>query len=218
MLGVPVQSRALQGLDSLLSIVQMPAGVPVATFAIGQAGAINAALCSPPRSSRSAILRSPRRSTAGGRPRPTPSPNIPLTARVTHAAARMLPPGSTIGILGGGQLGRMTAMAAARLGYRAHIFCRGGGRARRPRSPPATTVASFDDAAALARFAEEIDVATFEFENIPADGGAPGRGARSRCCRARRSSKSPGPAAGKEFPASASASRRPIIGEIADAG
>ena len=43
-LGVPVQSRALQGLDSLLSIVQMPAGVPVATFAIGQAGAINAAL------------------------------------------------------------------------------------------------------------------------------------------------------------------------------
>jgi 5-(carboxyamino)imidazole ribonucleotide mutase len=43
-LGVPVQSRALQGLDSLLSIVQMPAGIPVATFAIGQAGAVNAAL------------------------------------------------------------------------------------------------------------------------------------------------------------------------------
>ncbi len=43
-LGVPVQSRTLQGLDSLLSIVQMPAGIPVATFAIGQAGAINAAL------------------------------------------------------------------------------------------------------------------------------------------------------------------------------
>jgi 5-(carboxyamino)imidazole ribonucleotide mutase len=43
-LGVPVQSKALQGLDSLLSIVQMPAGVPVPTFAIGRAGAINAAL------------------------------------------------------------------------------------------------------------------------------------------------------------------------------
>jgi 5-(carboxyamino)imidazole ribonucleotide mutase len=43
-LGVPVQSKALQGLDSLLSIVQMPAGVPVATFAIGSAGAANAAL------------------------------------------------------------------------------------------------------------------------------------------------------------------------------
>ncbi len=43
-LGVPVQSRALQGLDSLLSIVQMPAGVPVGTLAIGEAGATNAAL------------------------------------------------------------------------------------------------------------------------------------------------------------------------------
>jgi len=43
-LGVPVQSRTLNGLDSLLSIVQMPGGIPVATFAIGQAGAINAAL------------------------------------------------------------------------------------------------------------------------------------------------------------------------------
>lgn len=43
-LGVPVQSRALNGLDSLLSIVQMPAGIPVATFAIGAAGAVNAAL------------------------------------------------------------------------------------------------------------------------------------------------------------------------------
>ncbi|TZF91818.1 5-(carboxyamino)imidazole ribonucleotide mutase [Cognatilysobacter lacus] len=43
-LGVPVQSKALNGLDSLLSIVQMPAGIPVATFAIGQAGAANAAL------------------------------------------------------------------------------------------------------------------------------------------------------------------------------
>jgi 5-(carboxyamino)imidazole ribonucleotide mutase len=44
-LGVPVQSKSLGGLDSLLSIVQMPAGVPVATFAIGSAGASNAALC-----------------------------------------------------------------------------------------------------------------------------------------------------------------------------
>jgi 5-(carboxyamino)imidazole ribonucleotide mutase len=43
-LGVPIESRALKGIDSLLSIVQMPTGVPVATFAIGQAGAVNAAL------------------------------------------------------------------------------------------------------------------------------------------------------------------------------
>src|SRR5690349_5855323 len=43
-LGVPVQSKALNGMDSLLSIVQMPAGVPVGTLAIGRAGAVNAAL------------------------------------------------------------------------------------------------------------------------------------------------------------------------------
>jgi 5-(carboxyamino)imidazole ribonucleotide mutase len=43
-LGVPIESRTLKGMDSLLSIVQMPAGVPVATFAIGQSGAVNAAL------------------------------------------------------------------------------------------------------------------------------------------------------------------------------
>ncbi|HZU91373.1 MAG TPA: 5-(carboxyamino)imidazole ribonucleotide mutase [Stellaceae bacterium] len=43
-LGVPIETRALQGMDSLLSIVQMPAGIPVATFAIGRAGAVNAAL------------------------------------------------------------------------------------------------------------------------------------------------------------------------------
>jgi 5-(carboxyamino)imidazole ribonucleotide synthase len=78
----------------------------------------------------------------------------------------MLPPGSTIGILGGGQLGRMTAMAAARLGYRAHVF------ATEYDSPAAqvsaaATVAPFGDAAAIARFAAAVDVATFEFENIP---------------------------------------------------
>ena len=43
-IGIPIQSRALNGLDSLLSIVQMPAGVPVATMAIGRAGAVNGAL------------------------------------------------------------------------------------------------------------------------------------------------------------------------------
>ena len=78
----------------------------------------------------------------------------------------MLPPGSTIGILGGGQLGRMTAMAAARLGYRTHVF------ATEPDAPAAqvagaATIAPFGDAAAVARFSAAIDVATFEFENIP---------------------------------------------------
>jgi 5-(carboxyamino)imidazole ribonucleotide synthase len=80
----------------------------------------------------------------------------------------MLAPGATIGILGGGQLGRMTALAAARLGYRVHVF------ATEEDSPAAqvcaeATVADYDDGAALARFAAAIDVATFEFENIPAE-------------------------------------------------
>ncbi len=79
----------------------------------------------------------------------------------------MLPPGSTIGILGGGQLGRMTAIAAARLGYRTHIFVN---ETDAPASQVSamTTVAPFGDPAAVARFAAAIDVATCEFENVPA--------------------------------------------------
>jgi 5-(carboxyamino)imidazole ribonucleotide synthase len=80
----------------------------------------------------------------------------------------VLAPGATIGILGGGQLGRMTALAAAELGYRSHVF------ATEPDSPAeqvcgAATVADYADTAALDRFAAAIDVATFEFENIPAE-------------------------------------------------
>lgn len=80
----------------------------------------------------------------------------------------MLPPGSTIGIIGGGQLGRMTALAAARLGYRCHIFTP---EQDSPASQvsQATTVAEYDEAAALTAFAEAVDVVTFEFENVPAD-------------------------------------------------
>ncbi len=77
-----------------------------------------------------------------------------------------LPPGSTIGILGGGQLGRMLTLAAARLGLRAHIF------APEADSPAfdvasARTKAAYDDELALRSFARAIDVATYEFENIP---------------------------------------------------
>jgi 5-(carboxyamino)imidazole ribonucleotide synthase len=79
----------------------------------------------------------------------------------------MLPPGSTVGILGGGQLGRMIALAAARLGYRCHVF------AARPDSPAAqvssaATIGDVADPQALDAFAREVAVATFEFENIPA--------------------------------------------------
>jgi 5-(carboxyamino)imidazole ribonucleotide synthase len=81
---------------------------------------------------------------------------------------RKLPPNSTIGIFGGGQLGRMTAMAAARLGYKCHIYA--------PESDiPAsqvsavTTRAAYDDEAALEAFARAVDVITLEFENIPVE-------------------------------------------------
>ena len=77
-------------------------------------------------------------------------------------------PGSTIGIVGGGQLGRMIAIAAARLGYKCHIFAPD---ADCPASHVAAEVtrAEFTDLAALRRFAESVDVATYEFENLPAD-------------------------------------------------
>jgi 5-(carboxyamino)imidazole ribonucleotide synthase len=79
----------------------------------------------------------------------------------------MLPPGSTIGILGGGQLGRMTALAAANLGYRTHILVN---EADSPavQVAAAATIAPFGDPAAVARFAAAVDVATCEFENVPA--------------------------------------------------
>lgn len=79
-----------------------------------------------------------------------------------------LPPGSTIGILGGGQLGRMLAMAAARLGLKCHIF------ADAADSPAfdvtaAETLAEFSDLEALRTFAGAVDAATIEFENVPKD-------------------------------------------------
>jgi 5-(carboxyamino)imidazole ribonucleotide synthase len=81
------------------------------------------------------------------------------------AAVSPLPPGSTIGIIGGGQLGRMLSMAAAQLGYRCHIYT--------PEvSGPATDVSAFwtqgdyGDAAKLLTFAKSVSVVTYEFENI----------------------------------------------------
>jgi 5-(carboxyamino)imidazole ribonucleotide synthase len=79
----------------------------------------------------------------------------------------LIPPGKTIGILGGGQLGRMLALAAARLGYHCHIY------APEADSPAfevsaAHTIASYSDETALRHFAANVDVVTYEFENVPA--------------------------------------------------
>ena len=74
--------------------------------------------------------------------------------------------GSTIGILGGGQLGRMLSVAAARLGFKTCIFEPAGDC---PASHTANyhLQASYDDPAALRKFAQSVDVITYEFENIP---------------------------------------------------
>lgn len=79
-----------------------------------------------------------------------------------------LPPGAVIGILGGGQLGRMSAMAAARLGYACHVYAPDDDS---PGMQVAAhrTVAPYEDRAALARFAAAVSVVTFEFENVPAE-------------------------------------------------
>jgi 5-(carboxyamino)imidazole ribonucleotide synthase len=77
-----------------------------------------------------------------------------------------LPLGSTIGILGGGQLGRMLAMAAARLGYLAQVYDPAPGCPAAQVAPCVT--AAWDDAEALDAFAAAVDVVTYEFENIPA--------------------------------------------------
>ena len=80
-----------------------------------------------------------------------------------------LPPNSTIGIVGGGQLGRMSALAAARLGYRCHILT------PEVDSPAAqvsagVTLGDYEDPTALRAFAAAVDVITFEFENVSAAG------------------------------------------------
>jgi 5-(carboxyamino)imidazole ribonucleotide synthase len=79
-----------------------------------------------------------------------------------------LPPGSTIGILGGGQLGRMLAVAASRLGLKAHIFSDEAGVPAFDVSA-AKTVGPYTDADAVTRFADAVDVVTCEFENVPAE-------------------------------------------------
>jgi 5-(carboxyamino)imidazole ribonucleotide synthase len=86
---------------------------------------------------------------------------------VTAAPRTPLKPGDTIGILGGGQLGRMLALAAARLGLRCQVF------SPDPDSPafdvvPNATCAEYADVEALELFANDVDVITYEFENVPA--------------------------------------------------
>lgn len=83
----------------------------------------------------------------------------------------MLKPGSTIGILGGGQLGRMLAQAAAKLGFQCHVFS-SEADACSFQVVQRATLADFSDQAALEKFARDCDVITYEFENVPASAAA----------------------------------------------
>ncbi len=83
----------------------------------------------------------------------------------------MLKPGATIGILGGGQLGRMLALATARLGLQCHVFSSERDACSFQVAPRAT-LAEFSDRAALEKFARACDVITYEFENVPAEAAA----------------------------------------------
>ncbi len=155
-LGVPVQGKALNGLDSLLSIVQMPAGIPVATFAIGAAGAANAGLfaAAHPGAGRRAHRRGARR----------------LPSRTDRGRARTAGPEdgvTTVGILGGGQLARMLALSGAPLGLRFLVLDSVPDACAAQFAP--SLQADYRDQDALAAFAAQVDVATFDFENVPAE-------------------------------------------------
>jgi hypothetical protein len=185
-LGVPVASRHLQGVDSLYSIVQMPKGVPVATFAIGNAGAANAALFAvamlavndPALRAKLDAFRTradrgrrgddaaagPRRRGARGIPLLAPGRRRPVS---THDGQLPILPGATLGVLGGGQLGRMFVHAAQRMGYFTAVLDPDA-------DSPAGRVshhhihADYDDVDGLARLAGLADAVTTEFENVPA--------------------------------------------------
>ncbi len=91
-----------------------------------------------------------------------------MNRTVNASTGEPVAPGGCIGILGGGQLGRMLATAATELGLTVHVYCP-------DENSPAfdvaaeKTVAAYDDAEALARFADNVDVVTYEFENVPAE-------------------------------------------------
>ena len=177
-LGVPVQSKALNGIDSLLSIVQMPAGIPVGTLAIGAAGATNAALLA------AAILANKydaRARSAGSVPRRTDGERARPSGSRRRAAAVM-----KIGIIGAGQLGRMLALAGYPLGLR-FVFLDQSADA--PGAQVGRIIpGAFDDRSELAELAREVDVVTFDVENVPVEAVADDRRNASRSCRRSRRS------------------------------
>ena len=173
-IGVPVQSAALNGLDSLLSIVQMPKGVPVATVAIGAAGAANAGLLAvailahvAARAARAAAGL-PRRDCRRGPPR-----LAVVTAPRRFSRAR---PSASSAAASSAACSRWPRGASATASTRSRPST-----TRPPaRSPTSRSSASYDDLDAVRAFARGVDVVTFEFENVSGGGRGGGRSARDR--------------------------------------
>ena len=158
------------------------------------------------------------RSVVGGSPRP-PAPTTSAPAgrlRVMKQAPSIgatppILPGSALGVLGSGQLGRMFAIAARRMGYRVHTF-----------SPDTDTptgqvadlevTASYDDLDAVRRFAGDVAVVTFEFENVPAATAAGGGRARTRPAGRERPAHHPAPLAREDIPGRARLPRHALPG------
>ena len=169
-LGVPVESKTLKGMDSLLSIVQMPAGVPVGTLAIGRAGAVNAALLA------AAIVGA---SDAGVRERLDRVPGGADRVGARGARPGCVGDGVLVAVIGGGQLGRMLALAGIPLGLSFRFLDPS------PDAPAGEVgellVGAYDDPPLLDRLAG-ADVVTYEFENVPVEaarrvGAVPAAGA-----------------------------------------
>ena len=166
-LGVPVESKTLKGMDSLLSIVQMPAGIPVGDARDRPRG----------RCQRGPARGGDRRAFGRGRPRAP----CAVPRRADGVGARRIPiPLLIVGVIGGGQLGRMLALAGIPLGLSFRFL--DPAAARRPREVGELLVGAYDDPELLDRLADGAAVVTYEFENVPVDaarrvGAVPGAAA-----------------------------------------
>ena len=154
-LGVPIQSKALNGIDSFLSIAQMPSGVPVATFAIGVAGATNAALFA------AAMLANEDAGIRSRLGRISPGAN---RGGYRQAGSPPLLKLMHVGIVGAGQLGRMLALAGYPIGVRCLFLDRSADTPGAQVAP--SLIGDLEDAALLAELASRSDVVTFDWENI----------------------------------------------------
>ena len=196
-LGVPVESRALKGLDSLLSIAQMPGGVPVATFAIGEAGAKNAALHA---AAILALSRCRAGQAAEGLARETDQIRGQDKSQMSESKRWTSPSrrAASSALSAAASSAACWRMAAARLGLKTAIY-NDENHAPAFQVTPLQIAAPYDDRNMLTGFAEICDVITFEFENLPADAIAHLAEPEAGAAGPARAGNHPGPAQRKKL-------------------